>query len=85
MIVLRSTEERVAQTSHLPVKKDAPPRLPPNDGPFLNGPYLWRYGTHPKKLAILQLKITPVSENSILLPRKNVEVCEQVNRSEVSL
>ena len=44
--VLRSTEERVAQTSRLPVKRDAPPRLPPNEGPFLKGPYLWRYGTH---------------------------------------
>ena len=30
------------------------------------------------KLAILQLKITQVSENGVLLPRKNVEVCEQV-------
>ena len=39
--VLRSTEERVAQTSRLSVKRDAPLRLPPNEGP-----YLWRYGTH---------------------------------------
>ena len=38
--VLRSTEERVAQTSRLPLKRDAPPRLPPNEGPFLKGPYL---------------------------------------------
>ena len=44
--VLRSTEERVAQTSRLSVKMDAPPRLPPNEGPILKGPYLWRYGTH---------------------------------------
>ena len=44
--VLRSTEERLAQTSHLSVKRDAPPRLPPNEGPSLKGPYLWRYGTH---------------------------------------
>ena len=44
--VLRSTEERVAQTSRLSVKKDAPPRLPPNEGPFLKGPDLRRYGTH---------------------------------------
>ena len=44
--VLRSTEERVAQTSRLSVKRDALPRLPSNEGPFLNGPYLWRYGTH---------------------------------------
>ena len=76
--VLRSTEERVAQTSRLSVKKDAPPRLPPNEGPFLKGPYLWTYGTHLQKLAILQLKITQVSEKGVLLPRKNVEVCEQV-------
>ena len=32
--VLRSTEERVAQTSRLSVKRDALPRLPPNEGPF---------------------------------------------------
>ena len=44
--VLRSTEERVAQTSRLSVKRDAPPRLPPNEGPFLKGPYFWRYGIH---------------------------------------
>ena len=44
--VLRSTEKRVAQTSRLSVKRDAPPRLPPNEGLFLKGPYLWRYGTH---------------------------------------
>ena len=44
--VLRSTEERVARTSCLSVKRDAPPRLPPIEGPFLKGPYLWRYGTH---------------------------------------
>ena len=43
--VLRSTEERVAQTSRLSVKRNAPPRLPPNEDPFLNGPYLWRYWT----------------------------------------
>ena len=43
---LRSTEERVAQTSCLSVKRDAPPRLPPNEGPFLKGPYIWRDGTH---------------------------------------
>ena len=75
--VLRSTENRVAQTSRLSVKKDAPPRLPPNEGPILKGPYLWRYGTHRHKLTILRLKITQVSENGVLLPRKNVEVCEQ--------
>ena len=44
--VLRSTEERVAQTSCLSVKRDAPPRLPPNEGPFLKGPYLWTYWKH---------------------------------------
>ena len=44
--VLRSAEDRVACTSCLSVKKDAPPRLPPTDGPLLKGPYLWRYGTH---------------------------------------
>ena len=44
--VLRSTEERVTQILCLSVKRDAPPRLPPNEGPFLKGPYLWRYRTH---------------------------------------
>ena len=44
--VLRSTEERVAQTSRLSVKRNAPPRLPPNEDPFLKGPYLWRYGSN---------------------------------------
>ena len=44
--VSRSTEEREAQTSRLSVKRDAPPRLPPNEGPFLKGPYLSRYVTH---------------------------------------
>ena len=44
--VLRSTEERVAQTSRLSVKRAAPQRLPPNEGPFLKGPHLWRSGTH---------------------------------------
>ena len=68
----------MAQTSRLSVKRDAPPRLPPNEGPFLKEPYLWRYGTHLHKTAILQLKITQVSENGVLLPRKNVKVCEQV-------
>ena len=40
--VLRPTEERVARTSCLSVKRDAPPRLPATEGPFLKGPY----GTH---------------------------------------
>ena len=44
--VLKSTEERVARTSCLSVKRDAPPWLPPTEGSFLKGPYLWRYGTH---------------------------------------
>ena len=44
--LLRSTGERVARTSCLSVKRDALPQLPPTEGPFLKGPYLWRYGTH---------------------------------------
>ena len=76
MTVLRSIEERVAQTSRLSVKRDAPPRLPPNEGPFLKGD-MRQTST---KLAILQLKITQVSENGVLLPRINVEVCEQVGQ-----
>ena len=44
--VLRPTEERVARTSCLSVKRDAPLRLPPTEGPVLKGPNLWRYETH---------------------------------------
>ena len=33
--MLRSTEERVAQTSCFSVKRDAPPQLPPTEDPFL--------------------------------------------------
>ena len=36
----------MARTSCLSVTRDAPPSLPPTEGPFLKGPYLWRYGTH---------------------------------------
>ena len=42
--VSRSPKERVAQTSRLSVKRDAPPRLPPNEGPYLS-----RYRTHLNK------------------------------------
>ena len=77
--VLRSTEERVAQTSRLSVKRDAASRLPPNESPFLNGPYLWRYGTHLHKTGHSAVEnYSGVSENGVLLPRKNVEVCEQI-------
>ena len=37
---------REGGTSCLSVKRDAPPRLPPTEGPFLKGSYLWRCGTH---------------------------------------
>ena len=76
--VLRSTEERVVQTSRLPLKRDAPPRLPPNEGPFLKDHIFGDMGHASTKLAILQLKITQVSENGVFLPRKTVKVCEQV-------
>ena len=79
--VLRSTEERVAQTSRLSMKKDAPPRLPPNEGPYLKGPYLWRYGTHLHKTGHSAVEnYSGVKKNGVLLPRKNVKVCEQVRR-----
>ena len=71
--VLRSTEERVAQTSRLSVKRDAPPRLPPNEGPFLRDHIFADMGHTSTKLAILRLKITQVSENGVLLPRKKCE------------
>ena len=79
--VLRSTEERVTQTSRLSVKRNAPPRLPPSEGPFLKEPYLWRYGTHLHKTGHSAAKITQVSENSILLPRKMLKC---VKRSDYS-
>ena len=59
---VETTEERVARTSCLCVKRDAPPRLPPTKGPFLKRPYLWRYGTHINKT----------------VQEKNVEVRKQV-------
>ena len=76
--VLRSTEERAAQTSRLSVKKDAPPRLLPNEGPFLKGPYLWRYGTHLHKTGHSAVENYSGVRNGVLLPRKNDKVCEQV-------
>ena len=46
--VLRSTEERVARTSCLSVKRDAPPRLPPTEGPFFKRIIsLEMWNTHP--------------------------------------
>ena len=69
LTVLKSTEERVAQTSHLSVKRDAPPRLPPNEGLFLKGTITLEIWDPPKKkqqqtttttttqLVVLQLKI----------------------------
>ena len=44
--LLRSRKERVARTSCLFVKRDAPPWLPTTEGLFLKGPYLWRYGAY---------------------------------------
>ena len=85
MNVLRSTEERVAQTSRWSVKRDAPPRLPPNGGPFLNGPYLWRYGTHIHKTGHSIVENHSSVRKQPIVARKSVEVCEQVNRSEVTL
>ena len=75
--VLRSTEERVARTSCLSVKRDAPPRLPPTEGPFLKGPCLWRYGTHIHKTGHSVAENHSSVRNGLLLPRKNVKVCEQ--------
>ena len=84
--VLRSTEERVAQTSRLSVKKDAPPRLPPNEGPFLKGPYLWRYGTHLHKTG--HSVVENYSSVTVYYCREKMWKCETgqttVNRSEVS-
>ena len=76
--MLKSTEERVAQTSRLSVKRDVPPRLPPNEGPFLKGPYLWRYGTHLHKTGHSAVENYSGVRKRRMLPRKNVEVCEQV-------
>ena len=78
--VMRSTEKRVAQTSRLSVKRDAPPRLPPNEGPFLKGPYLWRYETHLHKTGHSAVEnYSGVRKRRIVAKKKkNVEVCEQV-------
>ena len=80
--VLRSTEERVAQTSRLSVKRDAPPRLPPNEGPFLKGPYLWRYGTHLHKTGHSAVEnFTGVRKRHIVAKKKMLKC---VNRSDYS-
>ena len=75
--VLRSTEERVAQTSRLCVKRDAPPRLSPNEGSFLKGPYLCRYATHLHKTGHSAL------ENYSGVKKRTGQTT--VNRSEVIL
>ena len=77
--VLRSTTERVARTLCLSVKRDAPPRLPPTEGPFLKGPCLWRYGTHLHKTGHSVVEnYSSVRKRRIAAKKKNVEVCEQV-------
>ena len=76
--VLRSTEKRVARTSCLSVKRDARPRLPPTESPFLKGPYLQRFGTHIHKTGHSVVENHSSVRNDLMLPRKNVEVCEQV-------
>ena len=80
--VLRSTEERVAQTSRLSVKRDAPPRLPPNEGPFLNGPYFWRYGTHFHKTGHSAVENYSGVRKRRILAKKKMLKC--VNRSDYS-
>ena len=78
--VLRSTEEKVAQTSCLSVKRDAPPRLPPNEGPFLKGP--WRYGTHLHKTGHSAVEnFTGVRKRHIVAKKKMLKC---VNRSDYS-
>ena len=70
--VLRSTEERVVQTSRLPLKRDAPPRLPPNEG-------LWKYGTHLHKIGHSAVEnYSGVRKRRIVAKKKKVKVCEQV-------
>ena len=77
--VLRATEERVAQTSRLPLKRYAPPRLPPKEGPILKGPYLWRYVTHLHKTGHSAVEnYSGVRKRRIVAIKKNVEVFEQV-------
>ena len=87
--VLRSTEKRVAQTSRLSVKRDAPPRLPPNEGPFLKGPYLWRYGTHLHKTVHSAVENYWVVRKRPIVAKKifwSVWIGQTtVNRSEVNL
>ena len=73
--VLRSTVERVARTLCLSVKRDTPPRLPPTEGPFLKGPYLWRYGTHLHKTGhSLVENHSSVRKRSIVAKKKSGSV-----------
>ena len=79
--VLRSTEERVPWTSCLSVKRNAPPRLPSTEGPFLKGPYLWRYGH-----SVVE-NHSSVTKRPIVAKKKCRSVWTSqttVNRSEVS-
>ena len=80
--LLRSTEERVARTSCLSVKRDAPPRLPRTEGPFLKGPYLWRYGTHIHKTGHSVVKNHSSVRKRLIVAKKRKWNC--VNRSDYS-
>ena len=80
--MLRSTEERVAQTLCLSVKRDAPPRLPPTEGPFLKGPYLWRYRTHIHKTGHSVVENYSGVRKRPIVAKKKMLKC--VNRSDYS-
>ena len=80
--VLRSTEERVARTSCLSVKRDVPPWLPPNEGPFSNGPYLLRYGTHLHKTGHSAVENYSGVRKRRIVAKKKMLKC--VNRSDYS-
>ena len=88
MTSLRSTEERVARTSCLSVKRDAPLQLPPTEGPFLKRQYLWRYGTHIHKTGHSVVENhSSVRKPPIVVKKKCGSVCTgqtTVNRLEVS-
>ena len=80
--VLRSTEERVARTSCLFVKRDAPPWLPTTEGLFLKGPYLWRYGTHIHKTDHFVVQNHSSNRKRPIVAKNKTWKC--VNRSDYS-
>ena len=64
------------------VKRDAPPRLPPTEGPFLKGPYLWRYVKHIHKTGHSVVENHSSVKKRPIVAKKKMWKC--VNRSDYS-